>query len=243
MRKIQLAALALLGASSLSVSPMATAAPVELVELPQCTQAIPAAVSITKTAINLQVRVLLDGVSLSQAQQIVAKAQAAYNQPKITLVPSYQAVTFNGSDGAQLIAQAKSYYGGVRPGGIDLVYLMTNKDITDAVNGSGLAGLADCIGGVAHADTAFAVGEVAEYPPINLVAYKLYTNTGAKVMAHEIGHLMGAHHHYASCVEGLVPMNDAPCTLMFNTIELQKLDFSFLNTNIVRGHAQLYAAP
>ncbi len=233
----------LLAAGCLALPQMAAAAPVELVELPVCTQLVPGAVSVTKTPINLQIRVLLDGVPLSRAQQIVSRAQAAYNKSLITIVPSYQSASFNGSDGAQIIAQAKAYYGGVRPAGIDVVYVMTSKDITDAVNGSGLAGLADCIGGVAHADTAFAVGEIAEYPTIDLVAYKLYTETGAKVMAHEVGHLMGAHHHYANCVEGLVPMKDAPCTLMFNTIELQKLAFSILNTTVVRGHAQAYAAP
>jgi hypothetical protein len=244
-KSIRMAAFVVLAASGLGATSTASAQAVELVELPVCTELIPAAIARPNppVAINLQVRILLDGVSQAYAQQIITKAQKPYYQTGVTLVPSYQVATFNGTDGAQLIEQAKSYYGGVRPAGIDVVYVMTKKDLTDSVNGSGLAGLADCIGGVAHADRAFAVGEVTEYPPINLIAYKLYTDAGAKVAAHELGHLMGAHHHYANCVEGLVPMKDSPCTLMFNSIDLQKLDFSILNAAVVRGHAQVYAAP
>ena len=104
------------------------------------------------------------------------------------------------------------------------------------------AAMADCIGGVAYADRAFAVGEFTPIAQTSLVLYALGTHFAAKTFAHEVGHLMGAHHHYANCAEAAVP-GDAPCTLMFNFVDIQKLQFSTLNSLVVRGHAQLYATP
>ena len=56
---------------------------------------------------------------------------------------------------------------------------------------------------------------------------------------------MGAHHHYAKCVEGLTtegePRELSPCTLMFNAVDLSSFNFSQVNSTVVRGHAQLYA--
>jgi hypothetical protein len=67
-----------------------------------------------------------------------------------------------------------------------------------------------------------------------------------EVAAHELGHLMGAHHHYANCVEGNLTgeaSDLSPCTLMFNYIDLQSLNFSVLEGVTVRGHAVKYASP
>ena len=61
--------------------------------------------------------------------------------------------------------------------------------------------------------------------------------------AHEIGHLMGGHHHQANCVESLLNIGGSPCTLMFNFIDLQSTAFSLLNGIVVRGHGQAYAVP
>ena len=95
---------------------------------------------------------------------------------------------------------------------------------------------------MAYADRAFAVGEFTPIAQTSLVLYALGTHFAAKTFAHEVGHLMGAHHHYANCAEAAVP-GAAPCTLMFNFVDIQKLQFSTLNSLVVRGHAQLYATP
>lgn len=222
----------------------AQAAPIEIGDIPVCTALTPAAVALDNTPLDLDVRVLLDGVALADAQQIMSRAADSYSALGITLVSSYDSVSFSGLDGAGLIAQAKSYYGGTRPAGIDIVYVLTDKDIVDsATTGSALAGLADCIGGVKYDDRAFGVGEAWESESVNLLLYTLSTEKAAKTAAHEIGHLMGGHHHQANCVESALNIGGSPCTLMFNVLDFQATGFSLLNGVVVRGHGQAYATP
>lgn len=215
----------------------AQAAPIEIGDIPACTSLTPAAISLDSTPVTLDVRVLLDGVSETDAVQIMSRAADAYAPLGITMVSSYETASFSGLDAANLIAQAKSYYGGTRPAGIDIVYVLTDKVLNT------LAGLADCIGGVKYADRAFAVGEAWDGEPLNLLLYNLNTEKAAKTAAHEIGHLMGGHHHLANCVESLLNFGDAPCSLMFNLVDFENTDFSLINSVVVRGHAQLYATP
>src|SRR4029077_18508996 len=134
---------------------------------------------------------------------------------------------------------------GVRPKGADVVFVLTSKDITDAGD-TGLAGLADCIGGGRVAHHAFGVGEAVGIDPVPLGPFTLEVDAHPEIAAHEIGHLMGAQHHYANCVEGVL-QGDAtdlsPCTLMFNFVDFQSLNFSTLEGTAVRGHAVQYASP
>ena len=69
----------------------------------------------------------------------------------------------------------------------------------------------------------------------------------AEVMAHEMGHLMGAHHHYSNCVEGNLtsagPSDVSPCTLMFPAVNFASLNFAALEGSTVRGHAVQHASP
>lgn len=215
---------------------------IDLPDIPACTAVLPGSVAVTDVPVTLDVRVLLDGVSQAQAAPMIDLARQAYAAMQIALSVSYETVSYSSNNALTLIAAAKSHYGGQRPGGIDIVYVLTNKDIVDASAGNALAGQADCIGGVAYADRAFAVGEFTPIAQTSLVLYALGTHFAAKTFAHEVGHLMGAHHHYANCAEAAVP-GDAPCTLMFNFVDIQKLQFSTLNSLVVRGHAQLHATP
>lgn len=234
----------LFGLLGLVLAPLASAQPIDLPEIPECTQLTPGAVSVDNTPVTLDLRVLLDGVSQARGQQLVNKAQAAFGPLGITLSASFESVAFSSNLGSGLIAAAKAHYGGARPNGIDIVYVLTSKDITDGgTSGNGLAGLADCIGGVAFGDRAFAVGENIADSPLNLIVYQLGTQMAANTLAHEVGHLLGGHHHYANCIEGMLPLGGATCTLMFNFVDNQKLKFSSLNSLVVRGHTQLFAAP
>jgi hypothetical protein len=155
------------------------------------------------------------------------------------------------TDNAQdIINLAKAQLGGARPAGIDVVYTVTDLDIQLPSLGNAVAGLADCIGGVGVASRAFAVGEMGVLIPdeggIKIGPIAFYKDLTAKIAAHEIGHLMGGHHHYQECgtAAGFAVQRGepGPCTLMTNAVDFQTLPFSNLNGLIVRGHAEKYAA-
>jgi hypothetical protein len=216
-----------------------------------CLEAVPASIGISGITdngqtVSLDVMVLLDGVSLGMGNQIMTKAAESYAPLGIDLnIVSYQSVSFTGTEGADLIQQAKDRFGGVRPAGSDLVYVLTNKDLTSGGD-TGLAGLADCIGGVRFAHHAFAVGEAVGIEEAAIGPFLLEVDAHPEIAAHELGHLMGAHHHYANCVEGLLQgeaTDLSPCSLMFNFVDFQSLNFSQLNGAVVRGHAVQHASP
>lgn len=226
-------------------------AAIEPVEPNACLEAAPSDIGISGVTdngqtVSLDVLVLLDGVSLAQGDQIMTRAAESYAPAGIDVnVVSYQTVTFTGTEGADMIQQAKNLFGGVRPQGSDLVYVLTNKDLTSAGD-TGLAGLADCIGGVRFPQHAFAVGEAVGIEEFAIGPFILEVDAHAEIAAHELGHLMGAHHHYANCVEGNLqgePNDLSPCSLMFNFVDFQSLNFSQVNTAVVRGHAVNHASP
>ena len=213
----------------------------------------------------LDVLVLLDGASDADGRTAVRDAAAAYAPAGVSLRARFGRVrvpadgTTVGYDDRRLFTAsttsamrvAKAAVGGKRPAGIDVVYLLTNKELylgDDAPDDGGrsyaVAGLADCIGGVAFAHRAFAVGERLSIGEPNETIH-LAERLPGKILAHELGHLLGAHHHYANCAEN-VPSAVASsstdvCTLMFNDVSLVSFRFSTVNRSIVRGHALVYA--
>lgn len=209
-----------------------------------CTQLVPHAVALEFTPVDLDVRILLDGVRRSVAAQAVEAMRRAYTPLGITMTPTYERVSFRTRSAPALNAAAKRHYGGRRPAGVDVVYTMTTKDLTGgAPTGSNVAGLADCIGGIRYSDRAFAVGEV--FRPggglLSSLGIRLPVRQATgKTMAHEIGHLLGGHHHLAS-PEGLLAEDPNVTTLMGPTLSIIALRFSTLNRRFVAAHAQLYA--
>lgn len=237
-----LVAAPLVGLLALAQGPLLAPAQADPVKLPDllapidsgrtlaCTELVPHAISLTNQKVRLDLRILLDGVGKPLAKKAVTSMRKAYAPLGIAVAPTYEKVRFRGRDAAGLNAQAKKHYGGHRPRGVDVVYTMTSKDITaTGLLGDDVAGLADCIGGVRFKDRAFAVGE----------ALPTAVATG-KCMAHEVGHLMGGHHHYTS-PEGLLAADPNLLDLMGPTLSLISLRFSTVNALMVRGHAQLYA--
>lgn len=206
--------------------------PIDDDDILTCTQLVPHTISLDSSAVRLDVRILLDGVSRAEAERGVAAMRLAYSPLRIAVAPSYKKVSFKGTDADGLTRQAKKLYGGKTPRGVDIVYTMTNKDITSGGQ-DGVAGLADCIGGVRFPARAFAVGE--DFPS----GSGLSNGTG-KVLAHEIGHLLGAHHHYTS-PEGLLAAEPNLLDLMAPFLDFCSLRFSTVNSLMVRGHAQKYA--
>ena len=206
----------------------------------------------TSQPISLDVLMILDGVTQADAEAIFAKAARSYAPLNVQLrAAQFMTHEFTTTEAPLIIANAKALLGGKRPEGIDIVEVLTSKDIV-ALGQTAVAGLADCIGGVAHDDRAFVVAE-SNTPGDALIGPAMFgVDATANVTAHEIGHLMGGQHHYANCVEGIQEsdvhadegyVEGSPCTLMFNAADFLGPNFDTLNGTIVRGHAVRHAQP
>lgn len=215
-----------------------------------CLEPVPASAGVSGVTdegqdVSLDTYVLLDGVSTQRGQDVMTRAADSYAPLDVSTSTTFESVSFEGDDADGLLAQAKEHFGGTRPDGSDVVYVLTSKDIQ--LDGeSGVAGLADCIGGVRYPERAFAVGEDFESEDSEFGPFTFYLDASAKIAAHEIGHLMGAHHHYANCAEGVLtetPEEPSPCSLMFNAIDFASINFSTASGAVVRGHAVDFASP
>lgn len=200
--------------------------------------------------VSVEVLVLLDGVSKRRGREVMDLAARPYIPLEITLRSDFRKMPIRagGSGGSAdlpldkqvAIDKAKAFLGGSRPSGTDVVYVLTDKFI------EGASGFADCIGGVRYPTRAFAVGEDWNNPGDELVV-GTYDDLAAKIAAHEIGHLLGAHHHYSNCAEGasaddLGDAKPASCTLMFGYLDVWSFTFGALESAVIRGHAVQFAA-
>ena len=216
-----------------------------------CLEPVPASHSVTGITddakpLSLDVLVLLDDVDRARGKEVMDKAAEPYAPLEISLDVRFEEVAFpSEASGAEeptstadyIIQQAEQWTMGNRPADVDVVYVITNQILSDA------AGKADCIGGVRWSDGAYGVGE--NYKSENLLGL-FYKNGTAKIAAHEIGHLMGAHHHYANCTEGIpgavAEAGPTPCTTMFPYMDTQSLVFSSLEGAVIRGHTIEFAS-
>ncbi len=189
-------------------------------------------------------------ITTARAAAILAGAQESYEPLGLKLrVSGTRKVEFEGTDAFELIDQARDLFpDGERPAGSDAVLLFTSADIEAAPAGNAVAGLAACVGGVGSPSRAFLVAEdPGENTAFGIGPVKTYDNIPAKILAHELGHLLGAHHHYANCVEGIPSEADegevSACTLMTNFADVISINFSALEGAVVRGYAEEYARP
>jgi reprolysin-like metallo-peptidase family M12B len=220
-------------------------------EEPQdCGQQVPDSIGVRGVTddgerISLDVIVLLDGVPKDVAKPAFAEAAKSYAPLGIALhVLSYRAVELEGSDAPFLISQSKALFGGAVPSYADVVVTMTSKDVLTVYDQPLAGGQADCIGGIRWGNRSFVLGVVL--PPLQVDPLTFYKYGTARVLAHEIGHIMGAQHQMANCVEGatdLAPDDPTPCTLMSETADFDSRDFGTLEAAVVRGHAAAYAKP
>lgn len=228
----------------------------------ECLEAIPENVMLpvldSGQMVELSVLMLLDGTSADVAKQVMARAAESYKPLNINLVlKGTKAITIDTTVSDQIIQAAKNAVGGKPPKGIDIVGVFTNKEMQAATGGAGtVVGQADCIGGIRWDDTSFFVASDIrdiENPStgttgtLNSMGLNPNVDAASEVIAHEIGHLMGAHHHYANCVEGALtsagPSDVSPCTLMFPAVNFASLNFAALEGSTVRGHAVNHATP
>jgi hypothetical protein len=223
-----------------------------------CDEFVPAAVSVDLgQPIELSVFLLLDGIDAAVAKTLMARAAQSYAERNIRVVlKGTKRVGFTSMTSEGLIEEAKAFVGGMRPSGVDIVGTLTNKQMQALVAGFTVVGQADCIGGIRYADRSFFVAtdiRAIENPTtgnsgtLNSLGFNPNVAAAAEVISHEIGHLMGAHHHYANCAEGSLssdgPNDLSPCTLMFNSVNYASLSFGTAEAAVVRGHAVSYAAP
>ena len=224
----------------------------------ECFEAVPENIQIpaldSGQVIDLSVMLLLDGTDPIVAQQLMAEAASSYKPLNVNLrLAKMTTVSYTSTLSEDLIAAAKQTVGGKPPKGIDIVGVFTTKEMQSATGGVGtVVGQADCIGGIRWDDTSFLVFSdirATEAPGSTFGTIGLNPNIDAasEVIAHEIGHLMGAHHHYSNCVEGNLtsggPGDVSPCTLMFPAVNFSSLNFGALEGATVRGHAVNHAAP
>lgn len=172
-------------------------------------------------------------------------ARPSYDNLAIDLDLSYDVLSVlddrTPSSTVELIADAKEQYGGSRPADADVVYVGTD-DLASGV----AAGQADCVGGAAYDDHAFASGDLYRgREPSVLLGLNANDTLGEFTFGHEVGHLLGAHHHFANCAESLPTYSvfgdlTDTCTLMINDNSLGQNLFSSVNSTIVRGYAEEY---
>lgn len=223
------------------------AKPVVIDNEPQeCFEAAPTDVGIRGTTdegqvVDVDVLVLLDGIDEATARELFRLADQAYAPLGVRLVPHrYQEVDFPGpANGQRLISHAINTVRGEVPEQYDLVHVLTDKDMN-------VFGIADCIGGVRYPDRAFSVSSMLPDRDIQIagpVTTFPVKDSSAKTLAHEIGHLLGAHHHLGNHHEGGGTGPDfETATLMMSPAAMPRaLRFSTVNGAIVRGHAMEYA--
>lgn len=188
--------------------------------------------------LRLDVLVLLDGMKLRAARRIFKLAGPAYDPLGIDLDLVFKRVSFAGKDLGALLNESVTWSGGERPADVDLVHTLTSKDVG--------GGAAMCIGGVRYDGAAFSVSQ-GNYPEDYAIGpFMAYVDTPAVIVAHEIGHLLGAHHHYDNCLEGLAAQDAdgaevTPCTVMNTFVIFNSLKFDSLSATIVRDHALRFA--
>ena len=248
------------GSTYSGVAQPAQQQPVDVVR--ECLELVPDSIAVPIAddgqQVELSVMLLLDGTEAAVAQQLMVRAAESYRPLNINLVlKAAETVAYTTAVSDELIDSAKATVGGQPPAGIDLVGVFTTKSMQSATGGAGtVVGQADCIGGIRWRDTSFfVVSDIRDIEnpqtgttgTLGSLGLNPNVDATAEVFAHEIGHLMGAHHHYANCVEGNLssagPGDVSPCTLMFPAVNFASLNFAALEGAIVRGHAVNYAKP
>jgi hypothetical protein len=191
----------------------------------------------TSHHVQLGVRILSARADAALVRRAMPRIATIYRQIGIDVRVSYDTMRVPPSmtDQFKLMDAARAHYGGTRPRGVDVVYLATD-------NFAG-GGYASCVGGIQYPERAFAVGGI-HYMAGGAVTVPFVDP--AIIAAHEIGHLLGAHHHYATCVAGAEPAGATqggvgPCTLMFPAAVGASGTFSPTETAYIRDYTTRFA--
>lgn len=205
---------------------------------PDCVQApperAPAVPADTSRRLPLRIRLVSAAADRPLIQREGAYLVEAYRRIGIDVRISLDTMDVpNETDARALINAVRARYAGTRPPGTDVVYLATD-------NFAG-GGFALCIGGVAYPELAFAVGAL-HYKANGSVPVSYVQ--GGLIAAHEIGHLLGGQHHYATCGVGAdlsAPGTGGPCSVMFPAAVGASGGFSPVETAFLRDYTGRFA--
>ena len=215
--------------------------PIEENEPDDCTQippdSLPPLAQPPFKPLKLNIRVLSEKPDLRLAKEhFETRTKTAFSRIGVELVPRYQTVVVPRGwahtivDRETILDFMRSLFRGARPKRTDLVYFFTRY---------WAGGYADCIGGIRDPARSFAFGSI-EYALEDIVP--MPTVNEGDIAAHELGHLLGAHHHYANCVEPApaLPAAGGPCTTMWPLAAGISDVFSTLETSFIRSYAETY---
>lgn len=144
--------------------------------------------------------------------------------------------TLSGGDTGALLGSVRNHYQASHSGlARENVQYFTGKTLSGAV------GQANCIGGAGTTSIAYTVSLAANFDPIDLFGFQVYADGYVKILVHELGHILSAHHHYANCAEAAPYFQPSQpsevCTLMINYVDFPVFTLSTANKLSTRGWA------
>lgn len=193
----------------------------------------------TPMPIEVRALVMLDGVTRTQAAKQMAGAAKLFEPVGVRLtVGRFQDAALT-ADAAEALQKLKRHAGGRRPADSHLVVGITSRDLTAAGDRS-LNGMALCLGGVDDPTEAFVVFEHIDGPGGGLISG--IPDGGPRLAAHEVGHVLGAHHEHANCAQSASSgPPDSACTLMFPIGTTIGTEFGTLEASVIRAYVEDYA--
>lgn len=199
--------------------------------------------------LELSVLLLVDGAPPADVQRIVAGATRAYEGIGVRLHITRRALRLaeDGRDadgqatveGFAGIAQARRVRA---PAGTDVVHVLTTKDVyvqtTARDSSDSIGGVAACVGGISTPGQEYSISESA----FRFRQPSALDDVEAVIMAHEIGHVLGASHHFGNCAESRskVPGDSGSCTVMWPVGILNAAVFGSVERAALRGYIRAY---
>lgn len=236
---------ALLLPSTVQARPLDPAGMID-VGAPNCTEIPPednpASIVSGTDPLTLKVRFVFERGDRKLAKNYVATTVGAFDRIGVDLEPSFERIDVpedweedalsSGPDMREQIEHVRGHYGGRRPKQTDAVYYFSRY---------WAGGFADYIGGIRWADRAFAIGST-DYATEGIVPSP--TVDEGVIAAHELGHLLGAHHHYSNCAEaapkGTLAGSPGACTTMSPFAATASTTFGLLEAAFIRHYVETY---